>query len=125
MAAGATAARARAACTAWRAPRPQGSGADMWWASLLAPQPASATAAGARDIRNNAAASPRLMPSRLTLMGLHTRSLTAARAPKPATVSRHSVSTPPASTTSAAPASSSRAPLASAWAPEEQAVEIT
>ncbi|MNR29885.1 hypothetical protein D3C85_1473010 [compost metagenome] len=124
MSAGCTPARVMASCMAARAPAPAGSGADIWCASDVSPQPASRTGPASRDIRNSAAPSPRLMPWRWADSGLHRSALTESSERKPAIVNAHSVSTPPAMATSAMPCSSSRAAAASAFALDEHAVEI-
>src|SRR5690242_18951546 len=118
-------ARRSAASIARRAPPPAGSGSDMWWPSDDTPQPHNATAAGSRLHRNSAAPSPRLMPLRVALNGLHGAALTESRAEKPATVKPHSVSTPHVTTASHSPMRIRRAALASAFALDEQALEWT
>ncbi len=106
------------------APRPPGSGADMWWASAVSPQPARRTGPASRPMRNSAAPSPILMPARLTDIGLQRSAEIASSAEKPASVKPDNASTPPAITASTAPARSRRAPVASAFADDEHAVEI-
>ncbi|MNH23450.1 hypothetical protein D3C79_833460 [compost metagenome] len=78
-----------------------------------------------RVIRNSAAASPMLMPLRLTENGLQRSALTASRAVKPLRVSLHRLSTPPQITASHTPRSNRRRALIKARALEVQAVEIT
>ena len=78
-----------------------------------------------RPIRNSAAPSPMLMPERFADIGLHRSADTDSSALKPAMVNSHRASTPPATTASTRPAFSRRAPEISAFAPDEQAVEIT
>jgi hypothetical protein len=76
-------------------------------------------------MRNSAAASPMLIPSRLAENGLQRVALTRLSDEKPATVNAHSESTPPVITASARPMPSSRAALAIALAPDAQALECT
>jgi len=66
-----------------------------------------------------------LMPARRADSGLQRSADTASSAEKPAIVKPDNASPPPATTASTMPERSSRAPLASAFAPEEQAVEMT
>ncbi|MOA19124.1 hypothetical protein D3C78_1394810 [compost metagenome] len=113
---------------AWRAPRPLGSGAEIWWASELAPSPSKAIGVpspGVLLMRNSTAASPMLMPLRFTENGLQRSFDTASSAEKPLRVSLHRLSTPPHSTASHRPRSSRRRALIKARALEVQAVEIT
>ncbi|MNR08063.1 hypothetical protein D3C85_1242020 [compost metagenome] len=76
-------------------------------------------------IRNSAAASPMLIPLRLTENGLQRCPDTASSAEKPLSVSLHKLSTPPHTTASHNPRSSRRWALINARALEVQAVEIT
>ncbi|MNG00496.1 hypothetical protein D3C84_834340 [compost metagenome] len=100
----------------------------MWCASELAPLPSSAIdclSPATLVIRKSTAASPMLMPLRLTENGLQRCSDTASNAEKPLRVSLHKLSTPPHNTASHRPRSSRRWALISARALEVQAVEIT
>ena len=83
------------------------------------------TGPSSRPIRNSAAPSPMLMPLRLADSGLQRSADTASSAENPAIVKPLNASPPPATTASAWPERSSRAPVAIALAPDEQAVEIT
>src|SRR5690606_40586216 len=74
--------------------------------------------------RNSAAPSPMLMPLRLREKGLQRCADTDSSALKPPMVKPHSESAPPAITASTMPARSSLAADASAFAPDEHAVEI-
>ncbi len=108
------------------APRPSGSGAVAWKASEDSPPPArrsEASPAGSRSTVKKAAPSPRLMPRRFRLKGLHGSRSTASRAWKPKSTASETMSAPPATTASQAPVASRFRARTRARALEVQAVE--
>src|SRR5882724_506524 len=85
--------------------------------------PNRATGPGSRLMRNKAAPSPMLIPSRFLLDGLHKPWDRDSSAPKPFSVRPHRVSTPPTTTASQSPAAMSRRAEENALALEVQAVD--
>ena len=110
------------------APAPLSSGAVMWLASELSPQPRSWIPVFHRSslvMTKNAAPSPRVIPSRFLLKGLARPGEIASSAPKPASTITEAISTPPTTAASQKPAFISWQALTMALALEAQAVAQT
>ncbi len=114
----------RASRMASTAPRPCGSGADMWCASLDSPTPSSWIPPSAFSSMKSPAPSPMFNPLRFLLIGLLISSDSNSSAENPLRVSSHNESAPPTTTASHSPISKRACPDANTLPLEEHAVEI-